>query len=480
MRRSVFWPALLLALPAFAAPRVVSFDHLLAPGEFINDSPVAVEAALFGNTFTDWGGGYTSWAGFAISAVNNPADGSWGNQYAAAQAHPRAYAVAYHDSWNPPPEILFDLPAAPKSVRVNNTAYAAEAMRHGSDFNQAFTAGDFFELMLTARDLEGNLLGSTNHCLADFRAGKTFIQTNWSTLDLTSLGENVAAIEGAIASSDSGVPSYFALADFTYAYAGIESGVALTTPPLWCWADGVAEYEPGSNVSNRLQAATNALGAAEPQDLGQNGSLHVASLGDNGWITLTFPMPITDGPGADFAVFENAFAEEFLELAFVEVSSDGSQFARFPCHTLSTNPVEGYSGSGGTESDAYGGLAGKHLQGFGTPFDLRLLAGTTNLDVRRITHVRIVDIPGDGSVRDDYGNPIYDPHPTFGSGGFDLDAIGVLNPLVEIATATNAPAPTLPGFRTLLEYKAAIGDPDWTTNAPPRGTPGFFRWRLMR
>jgi len=34
---------------------------------------------------------------------------------------------------------------------------------------------------------------------------------------------------------------------------------------------------------------------------------------------------------------------------------------------------------------------------------------------------------GDGSCTDSFGNVIYDPHPTEGSAGFDLDAVGVLN-----------------------------------------------------
>ena len=55
-------------------------------------------------------------------------------------------------------------------------------------------------------------------------------------------------------------------------------------------------------------------------------------LGDDGSLVLTFPAPIADGAGPDFAVFENAFSTEFLELAFVEVSSDGTNFTRFPAH----------------------------------------------------------------------------------------------------------------------------------------------------
>jgi len=41
--------------------------------------------------------------------------------------------------------------------------------------------------------------------------------------------------------------------------------------------------------------------------------------------------------------------------------------------------------------------------------------------------VRTGDLVGDGSESDSFGHPIYDPHPTQTSAGFDLDAVGVLN-----------------------------------------------------
>ena len=204
-------------------------------------------------------------------------------------------------------------------------------------------------------------------------------------------------------------------------------------------------------------------------------------LGDDGSLVLTFPAPIADGAGPDFAVFENAFSTEFLELAFVEVSSDGTNFFRFPTHCLETNWIDTYAATNATDPTAYGGFAGKHVQGTGTPFDLRELAGTPGLDVHRVTRVRLVDVKGDGSRTDGYGNPIYDPMPTFGSGGFDLDAVGVLHANVDIATDPAAPPPALPGYAAVLEYTPTLAPPAWRTNdVPAQGTPGFFRWRLVK
>jgi hypothetical protein len=48
------------------------------------------------------------------------------------------------------------------------------------------------------------------------------------------------------------------------------------------------------------------------------------------------------------------------------------------------------------------------------------------LDLSRIRYIRLRDIIGDGNALDCAGRPIYDPYPTTGGAGFDLDAIAVL------------------------------------------------------
>ena len=479
-----FLLVLFLCFPAFAAQTVVSFDGLLPlPDEYVEDVSAADEAATFVNTYYEsWGSYY--WAGFAFSTVSNVADGTYANQYAAAQGCPRAYAVGYDDGgWHPAPEILLDLPAAPKSVRVDNTTYAAHVLRHGNDYARAFTSNDTFILTLTARDAEGAVVATTNHYLADFRAGRTFIQTNWSTLDLSWMPPTVVSLVGTLATTDMGAwgantPTYFALADFTYAYSDGADGIASTNPAVLCWANGWTAYVPGPNVEAKWQTPSNALGSATG-DLGGLGATNgVVCLGDEGRITLTFPVPIADGPGPDFAVFENAFADTFLELAYVEVSSDGANFVRFPSHCLETNWIDTYGATNASDPTAYGGLAGKHVQGVGTPFDLRALAGEDGLDVRRVTHVRIVDVLGNGTNPDSYGNAIFDPTPTWGSGGFDLDAVGVLNARIEISADPAAAAPDVPGLA--LEYSPTLFPPAWrSTDLPAQRTNGFSRYRLV-
>jgi hypothetical protein len=77
-------------------------------------------------------------------------------------------------------------------------------------------------------------------------------------------------------------------------------------------------------------------------------------------------------------------------------------------------------------------LAGKYINGYGTPFDLSDIANNILLDKNNITHVKIVDCVGsinnEYASRDSHGNKINDPWPTpFANSGFDLDAIGVIH-----------------------------------------------------
>lgn len=173
---------------------------------------------------------------------------------------------------------------------------------------------------------------------------------------------------------------------------------------------------------------TSVLGAAK-----QNG---VVSLGDGGSATLLFNGNIYNGPGADFAVFENGFAIAgdttfLLELAFVEVSSDGNRFIRFPALSLADTMVQKDNFSG-TDPRQVINLAGKYSYGYGTPFDLDQLKDSTGIDVNKISHIRIVDVVGSLSNqyarRDVAGHKINDPWPTpFPSSGFDLDAVGAIH-----------------------------------------------------
>lgn len=203
------------------------------------------------------------------------------------------------------------------------------------------------------------------------------------------------------------------------------TAVRYDDPRLVGWATSVESYVPGVGIGNpRWMRTDNALGPAGTV------TTDVVTLGDGGRITLAFDPPITDGDGWDFAVFENAFAADtFLELGFVEVSSDGVHFLRFD--SAFRGAEKPCAGCGGRAAEI-GGLAGTYPVGYGTPFDLAALVNFPavrdgSVELGGIRYVRVVDIIGDGTTLDSFGRGIIDPLAGGQTPGFDLDAIGVLH-----------------------------------------------------
>ena len=184
------------------------------------------------------------------------------------------------------------------------------------------------------------------------------------------------------------------------------------------WAQKVESYLPDSSVDQAWRDSSQVLGPAEGTSFG------ICSLGPGGTLTLSFGCTIANRLGPELAVFENGFADSFLEFAFVEVSSDGVHFVRFPSQSLTAAPV----GSFGTvDTTEVAGLAGKYRQGFGTPFDFSDLPDDPRLDLNAVQFVRLVDVVG-GQSRDSEDGVIYDPFPTSSSAGFDCDAVALLVP----------------------------------------------------
>lgn len=188
-------------------------------------------------------------------------------------------------------------------------------------------------------------------------------------------------------------------------------------------------------------------------------SADIVSLGNGGSITLSFDSGIRDGDGADFAVFENGFAfqgDVFGELAFVEVSSNGTDFARFMSISLNPGPIADFDPVDPTQVQ---NLAGQFVAGQGTPFDLGALASDElvlagRVDLAAISFVRLIDVVGDGSTLDSQGNPIFDPFPTaFGSSGFDLEAVGVLNAVREVPEVASFALLVLAGLGFVCRHR---------------------------
>jgi hypothetical protein len=262
-------------------------------------------------------------------------------------------------------------------------------------------------------------------------------------------------------------------------------------PLFFAWAEEVMDYVASEFVQTDFNDPFYALGPVTGDNwdvvsLGDMTAQQIANSLPPGTITLRLARPVRDLSGADFVVFENGLiagvvtddgsvvGQIFGELAYVEVSADGENFTRFLATSLTPAAVNAY---GSIDATNVRNLAGKHAnaggESWGTPFDL------ADVGLSEITHIRIVDIPGNGAFTDSEGRPIYDPHKTFGSGGFDLEAVGAIS-----TTMTYADWPqlgTLPeglrgeaddadgdGVANLLEYAfgRVPGFADGSTNLP--------------
>jgi hypothetical protein len=176
----------------------------------------------------------------------------------------------------------------------------------------------------------------------------------------------------------------------------------------------VVSFTPGTGASFGHDAMPDVV-LGPPQGGGDlRGSTDVVSLGAGGEIVLAFDdVAITDGPGADFIVFENPFmvpgatVRYWEELGEVSVSADGVRWVTFACardarpHTGCAGWNIVYSSPATMFCPSDPELAG------GDGFDLSAVG------LREARYVRIRDLRTQGVA----------PPST----GFDLDAISVVH-----------------------------------------------------
>ena len=194
------------------------------------------------------------------------------------------------------------------------------------------------------------------------------------------------------------------------------------------WANHCSLFLGPENIQNSSSPVVSTGDSSMAVGIPGNG---IVSLGDGGYAVLSFERPIKNGPGWDFAIFENSFSDTFLELGLVEVSSDGLNYFQFKSTSLTQDTLQ-IDAFGSINPEMINNLAGKYRATFGTPFDLEELTLEQGLDVNNVTHIKVIDVIGsiDPTIAtyDHNGNVINDPFPTpFPSSGFDLDAIGVIH-----------------------------------------------------
>ena len=178
------------------------------------------------------------------------------------------------------------------------------------------------------------------------------------------------------------------------------------------FADAVVSVTLGDGGGHGETSLPNVL-LGPPEGAGDgSGSTDVLSLGREGEVVLELiDLLVVDGPGVDLLVFENPFST-WIETGYVAVSDDLVTWYEFPCDPedaaggypgcAGVHPVYSNSGNGIDATDPE--LAG------GDAFDL------AELGVTSARYIRIRDC----GVSPSYGSP---------SGGFDLDAVAVINGL---------------------------------------------------
>lgn len=231
---------------------------------------------------------------------------------------------------------------------------------------------------------------------------------------------------------------------------------SILNPELRVWAGTVTSFTPAPGVNAANGNANNALGPIASTTANRTVSLGDLTLAElappnlftPGQITLQMAQPLRDGTGWDLAVFENAFGffppdddKVFAELAYVDVSTDGVTFARFPSVSLTSTLFEPFGPSfAGIDPTDVHNLAGMHQGLVGTPFDFAELTASPAVasgavQLGDIRFVRFTGVPGNGQFLDSMGNGILAAWPTtdlaFGNGGFDLDAVAGRYPVPE-------------------------------------------------
>ncbi len=549
---------LLIALLSVTAnATLVTFEDLPLPSESYWDGSNESGGFLTGQVYfvNNYDPNYMSWDGFVYANLTDANASGWESQYNAipgqGQGDSATYAVAYV-GWQEPPTLALPEPQTVAGIYVVNNNYAYYDMLYGGLFSKKFGGQngddeDWFKLTITGLDTLGQVTGTVDFYLADFRFTNNeedYIVNAWTFIDLTIMGE-VETLQFTLNSSDTGMfgmntPGYFCLDTLIAAStptepnettkpfadeAGIAGYVdtltrldadpldpnAMLNPVFQGWATGTADYAPSDDIwSGPWNDPNSALGPVTGDNfdivsLGELSTEEIANGHLPGYITLTFSDPcdpnttgiIRNIAGYDFAVFENAITSQFTtpngssegqllaELGYVEVSSNSVDFVRFPSVSLTKGLVGAY---GTVTPGNVHNLAGKHPNAngicTGTPFDLDDLLDHPDVvaglvDVNAITQVRIVDIPGSGDFFDEAlvfidpntgpewtpyldVHPIYDQWLTYGSGGFDLEAIGVMHPQ-EYAADINLDGLVDAGDLDLLlgAFKSRFGQSTW-------------------
>ena len=220
---------IVLVVAGVAGAGIANFDDLsLSANSYWNGSDETGDftsgSATFNNNFTDWGGGSTSWDGWAYSnkSQQNPEETGMAGQYTAKPGAAQSgsnYGIAYV-GYSENPSVTLAAAGIVDGLYVTNNNYAYYSMLEGDDFAKKFggTTGDdedWFLLTIEGFNASSSSTGMVDFYLADYRGSNDYIVDSWEYINLTSLG-TVKSLEFTLSSSDVGdngmnTPAYFAM-----------------------------------------------------------------------------------------------------------------------------------------------------------------------------------------------------------------------------------------------------------------------------
>jgi hypothetical protein len=166
----------------------IDFEDVdLGTAGYLKNNSFTSGIITFKNVFTDWGGGFTSWSGYACSSLTDKTTAGYTNDlsvYGNGGESGSKFAVAYNDS----AFFTFNGEYTIKDMAVNNGTYAYLSIKNGDSYSKQFVAGDWFKVTMVGYDSNGRETGRMDYYLADFRDGKSYICEAWTKVDLSALG----------------------------------------------------------------------------------------------------------------------------------------------------------------------------------------------------------------------------------------------------------------------------------------------------
>lgn len=247
MRLTLFLLVLALGTAPSALAELAGFEDTspsLAAESFYNGAPtegfetITSDTAGFNNTYSASFGGF--WSGWSYSNVYDITTYGIGNQYAAytdtgsagaAGSGSATYGVGYDGSpFGLNPEVTFSSSVLASSIDITNTTYVYHAVVSGIDSADGSTsfvkgpfelaADDLLTLTITG-SLGGSTTGTVDVLLADYTGASASVISDWTSVDLTSLG-TIDKLSFTMTTTDTSggfanTPLYFAADNLSFA-----------------------------------------------------------------------------------------------------------------------------------------------------------------------------------------------------------------------------------------------------------------------